>query len=76
MYCYCVIFPLTRFKASYFDKENLICDGALYKTPEKMQTKGRGQRGKLLDVYTAYGIDIPEEYQSDVLKILLAQIED
>lgn len=43
---------LTRFKASYFNKENLICDGALYKTPEKMQTKGRGQRGKLLDVYT------------------------
>ena len=43
---------LTRFKASYFDDENLICDGALYKTPEKMQTKGRGQRGKLLDVYT------------------------
>ena len=43
---------LTRFKASYFDSENLICDGALYKTPEKMQTKGRGQRGKLLDVYT------------------------
>lgn len=42
---------LTRFKASYFDKENLICDGALYKTPEKMQTKGRGQRGKLIDVY-------------------------
>lgn len=25
---------------------------------------------------TTYGIDIPEEYQSDVLKILLAQIED
>lgn len=43
---------LTRFKASYFTDENLICDGALYKTPEKMQTKGRGQRGKLLDVYT------------------------
>ena len=43
---------LTRFKASYFDEANLICDGALYKTPEKMVTKGRGQRGKLLDVYT------------------------
>jgi integrase len=43
---------LTRFKVSYFDDENLICDGALYKTPEKMQTKGRGKRGKLLDVYT------------------------
>lgn len=43
---------LTRFKTSYFNEENLICDGALYKTPEKMVTKGRGQRGKLLDVYT------------------------
>lgn len=43
---------LTRFKVSYFDENNLICDGALYKTPEKMVTKGRGQRGKLLDVYT------------------------
>lgn len=42
---------LTRFKVSYFDDENLICEGALYKTPEKMVTKGRGQRGKLLDVY-------------------------
>lgn len=43
---------LARFKVSYFDKENLICGGALYKTPEKMVTKGRGKRGKLLDVYT------------------------
>lgn len=42
---------LTRFKVSYFTPENLICGGALYKTPEKMTTKGRGQRGKLLDVY-------------------------
>lgn len=43
---------LTRFKVSYFTDDNLICDGALYKTPEKMTTKGRGSRGKLLDVYT------------------------
>lgn len=43
---------LTRFKVSYFDKSNLICNGALYKTPEKMVTKGKGSRGKLLDVYT------------------------
>jgi integrase len=43
---------LARFKVSYFDKENLICEGALYKTPEKMMTKGRGSRGKMLDVYT------------------------
>lgn len=43
---------LCRFKVSYFDKKNLICGGALYKTPEKMVTKGRGSRGKLLDVYT------------------------
>jgi len=43
---------IPRFKVSYFDKNNLICEGALYKTPEKMVTKGRGTRGKLLDVYT------------------------
>lgn len=43
---------LTRFKVSYFDKSNLICEGALYKTPEKMKTKGHGADGKLLDVYT------------------------
>lgn len=43
---------LTRFKAWYFDKNNLICEGSLYKTPEKMTTKGRGIQGKLLDVYT------------------------
>lgn len=42
---------LARFKVSYFDEQNLICGGALYKTPEKMVTKGRGKRGKLLDVY-------------------------
>jgi len=42
---------LTRFKVSYFQEENLICGGSLYKTPEKMVTKGRGSRGKLLDVY-------------------------
>lgn len=42
---------LTRFKVSYFADENLICGGSLYKTPEKMVTKGRGQRGKLLDIY-------------------------
>lgn len=43
---------IPRFKVHYFNKENLICEGALYKTPEKMVTKGRGTRGKLLDVYT------------------------
>lgn len=43
---------IPRFKVSYFDSCNLICEGALYKTPEKMVTKGRGTIGKLLDVYT------------------------
>ena len=43
---------IPRFKVNYFDKENLICEGALYKTPEKVKTKGRGQRGKLLYCYT------------------------
>ena len=42
---------LTRFKVHYFDDENLFCEGALYKTPEKMQTKGRGKGGKMLEVY-------------------------
>ena len=43
---------IPRFKVSYFDKSNLICEGALYKTPEKIVTKGRGIDGKLLYVYT------------------------
>ena len=43
---------LTRFKVSYFKKDNLICGGALYKTPEKVTTKGRGSRGKQLELYT------------------------
>lgn len=43
---------LVRFKVSYFDDKNLICKGALYKTPEKVTTKGRGSRGKLLYIYT------------------------
>lgn len=43
---------IPRFKVNYFDDCNLICEGALYKTPEKMVTKGRGIQGKLLDVYT------------------------
>ena len=43
---------IPRFKVNYFDDKNLICEGALYKTPEKMVTKGRGIQGKLLDVYT------------------------
>lgn len=43
---------LPRFKVAYFEPENLICEGALYKTPEKVTTKGRGSRGKLLDIYT------------------------
>lgn len=43
---------LARFKVSYFTKENTICQGSLYKTPEEITTKGRGSRGKLLTVYT------------------------
>lgn len=43
---------LPRFKVSYFDDKNLICNGALYKTPEKIVTKGRGSKGKLLYAYT------------------------
>lgn len=43
---------LLRFKVSYFDDCNIMSDAALYKTPEKIQTKGRGSNGKLLTKYT------------------------
>ena len=43
---------LVIFKVPYFDKENLICAGALYKTPEKIKTKGRGSKGKMIYAYT------------------------
>lgn len=42
---------LAEFKVAYFEDKNLICGGAMYKTPEKMRTKGRGSNGKMLDVY-------------------------
>ena len=41
---------LTRFKVSYFTDDNVI-HGSLYKTPEKVVTKGRGVNGKLLYLY-------------------------
>ena len=40
---------LTRFKVEYFDEENIIFD-ALYKTSEKIKTKGRG-KGKFIYKY-------------------------
>jgi len=43
---------LLRFKSSYFDDSNIMEDAALYKTPEKIKTKGRGSQGKLLYKYT------------------------
>ena len=42
---------LLRFKCSYFDDSNIIF-GSIYKTPEKIVTKGRGKQGKLLYKYT------------------------
>ena len=41
---------LLLFKASYFNDENIIY-GSLYKTPEKIRTKGRGVNGKMLTCY-------------------------
>ena len=41
---------LVRFKVDYFTDENIIY-GSLYKTPEKIRTKGRGVNGKLLTCY-------------------------
>lgn len=42
---------LPRFKVSDFTNENLVCGGALYKTAEKIQTKGFGL-GKFIHCYT------------------------
>ena len=41
---------LCRFKVGFFDEENIIY-GSLYKSPEKIRTKGRGKQGKQLSVY-------------------------
>lgn len=41
---------LVRFKVSYFDDENIVY-GSLYRTPEKVKSKGRGKQGKLLHFY-------------------------
>ncbi len=41
---------LPRFKVSYFNDENVLF-GSLWKTPEKIQTKGRGSQGKRIQVY-------------------------
>ena len=41
---------LPRFKVSYFNEENVFL-GSLYKTPEKVKTKGRGSKGKMLELY-------------------------
>lgn len=41
---------LPRFKVNYFTDDNVIF-GSLYKTPEKVKTKGRGSKGKLLELY-------------------------
>lgn len=41
---------LCRFKVSYFDESNVIF-GSLYKTPEKVKTKGRSSKGKLIYLY-------------------------
>jgi site-specific recombinase XerD len=38
---------ILRFKVSYFVEEN-IKYGALYKTPEKIKTKGRSSKGKMI----------------------------
>ena len=41
---------ILRFKVSHFTDENIMF-GALYKTPEKIKTKGRSSRGKMLYRY-------------------------
>lgn len=42
---------LCRMKTNYFTDDNLVCDGALYKTSEPVKTKGAGL-GKYIFCYT------------------------
>lgn len=41
---------IPRFKTWYFNEENVLF-GSLWKTPETVRTKGRGSRGKMMNVY-------------------------
>lgn len=41
---------LVRFKTAYFSDENVLY-GSLYRTPEKVKSKGRGKQGKMLNFY-------------------------
>ena len=41
---------LVRFKVSYFSESNIVY-GSLYRTPEKVKSKGRGKQGKMLHFY-------------------------
>lgn len=59
---------LPRFKVSYFDEENVFL-GSLYKTPEKVKTKGRG-KGKFLTLYV-----LKKEFDP-YLKLWLKQREE
>jgi len=49
---------LARFKVSYF-KDEYIIYGSLYKTPEKITTKGRGRNGKQLFKYSLVNVIKP-----------------
>ena len=41
---------IPRFKTAYFQDSNVLF-GSLYKTPERVQTKGRGSKGKQIYLY-------------------------
>lgn len=41
---------LVRFKVGYFTDDNVLY-GSLYRTPEKVKSKGRGKQGKMLNFY-------------------------
>lgn len=59
---------LLRFKVAYFTDDNIVFD-ALYKTPEKVKTKGRGRQGKLLHKYVVidfkYYFDLWMNYRKE-----------
>lgn len=64
---------LLRYKYWYFYDSNIMSDAFLYKTPETIQTKGRGSKGKALTKYTLmdfkkyYDLWMQERTEKDLL---------
>lgn len=57
--CGARISELARFTTDLIDEENTVFDGLFLKTTEKIQTKGRGTLGKMLDKFILKDMFLP-----------------